>query len=694
MRTLLKKIALNNFTLALIVSLPFWFIAGRYISKYTSELSGPLSMNCLYKYMVYNDLDNNGTSDLVYFGENQLGNVYAKVFDPAHRGQFNTTGNFIKNVPLVPFFADINEDGINEILFITAKDSARIFLNIINYMEDDVQEFEICQVGVPGKRDISCAITHYTDLNRDGGKEIIFFISGGYALQPRSIYSLNPHTGELKRTPEQGSKLVPHILADIDNDGYSEIVCGTFTYQNYSDTASIPYDDNHSRLFIFDHNLEFKVSPLEFSKIRSYARPALIKEDGEAFIYVFLEKQGDLRQPDKHYTIGADGAISKEKELPSGFSDYNIRHQMVEFGGTIYLLDYFGNLYRVKPGLERHRLKRFPQFAHCFFRVIDINNDGHPKFIFNDRVTGKLSLVDHHLKHPVSAAQSISNIRWVSPRLDGNGQNSYLLHNENGHYLLTWYLNPLWAWRFLFYAGIFGFFLALFVFMNRVQAFKLKEKLRVEKQMHELQYRVITSRFSPHYTFNVLNTISSHISTQENPALYNYFSKFIRQLRYLYDDKNAVTRSLKEEIDFCRDYLDIQKMRFGEKFDYHVNIDEEVNTALQIPKMMLHIFVENAFKHGLRPYEKGGLITLDATTENGKTTIAITDNGIGREAARAYCCENPHYTTGRGLQMLHEFIALYNKGKNEQIEILMEDLEEAGNAAGTKVIVRIQSHIE
>jgi len=693
MQTLLKKIALNNLTLALIVSLPFWFLAGRYISKYTLELSGPLSMNSIYKYLVYNDLDNNGTSDVIYFGENQLGNAYAKVFDPAHRGQFNTSGKFIEDMPVMPFFADINDDGFNEILFFTAKDSANIFLNIVNYVEDSIQEFEVCLAGVPGKRDLICAVTHYTDLNRDGSKEIIFFINGGYALQPRAIYSLNSQSGKLKRTPLMGSKLLPHIIADLDNDGYFEIVCGTFTYQNYFDTASIPYDDNHSRLFIFDHNLEFKVPPLEFSNIRSYVRPALIKEAGEPFIYAFLEKQGDLKMPDKHYIIGADGSIIQEKELPAELPDFNIRYQMVEFGGTIYLLDYSGNLYRAQSGLELHRLRNFPQFGNSFFRVLDINSDGRPEFIFNHRITGKLSVTDHRLKHPVSAAQSISNIRWVSPWLDVNGQNSYLLHNENGHYLLAWSRNPLWAWRFVIYAGIFAFFLALFVIAGRMQAYKLKEKLRIEKQMHELQYRVITAQFSPHYTFNVLNSISSHISTQNNPALYNYFSRFIRQLRYMYDDKNAVTRSLKEEIDFCRDYLGIQKMRFGDKFDYHIHIGEDVKTNLQIPKMMLHIFVENAFKHGLRPYEKGGLITIEATTENEKTVMTITDNGIGREAAKAYNRENPHYSTGRGLQMLHEYIALYNKGKKEGIEIHIDDLVENGKPAGTRVTLILHDTI-
>ncbi|HDR50068.1 MAG TPA: hypothetical protein ENN90_00405, partial [Mariniphaga anaerophila] len=471
MRTRLKKIALNNFTLAFIISLPFWFLAGRYINKYTLELSGPLSMSSLYKYMVYNDLDNNGTSDIIYFGENQLGNVFAKVYDPAHRGQFNTMGKCIENVPVTPFFADLNEDGFNEILFFSSKDSGTVFLNIVNYVEDTVQEFEICQAGVPGKRDISCAITHYTDLNRDGSKEILFYINGGYALQPRAIFSLNPHTGKLKRTPEMGSKLLPHIIADLDNDGYPEIVCGTFTYQNYPITASMPYDDNHSRLFIFDHNLEFKVPPLKFLNIRSYVRPALIKEAGEAFIYAFLDTQGDLKIPDKHYIIGAAGSINQEKELPAEVTDFNIRHQMVEFGGTVYLLDYSGNLYRVQPGLVLLRIRKYSQFANCFFWVMDINSDGRPEFIFNHRTTGKLSVADSHLKHIVSVPESIGNIRWVSPYFSNNGQNSYLLHNENGNYLLAWYQNPLWAWRFLIYAGVLGFFLALLTVAGRMQAY-------------------------------------------------------------------------------------------------------------------------------------------------------------------------------------------------------------------------------
>ena len=160
----------------------------------------------------------------------------------------------------------------------------------------------------------------------------------------------------------------------------------------------------------------------------------------------------------------------------------------------------------------------------------------------------------------------------LSPVFEQSRDNSWLLRNDTGHYRVTYSIHPLWNIRFLLWFLIFAFFWLLLVLLNKIQTYKISEKQRVQQEIKELQYQVITSRFSPHYTFNVLNSLSLHLYNREKPELYDYFHKFIRQLRYLYDDKNQITRSLKEELQFCSDYLDIQKIRFLWKFDYNINL--------------------------------------------------------------------------------------------------------------------------
>ena len=175
-------------------------------------------------------------------------------------------------------------------------------------------------------------------------------------------------------------------------------------------------------------------------------------------------------------------------------------------------------------------------------------------------------------------------------------------------------------------------------------------------------------------------------------------------MRYLYEDKNAITRSLKEEIDFCRDYLDIQKMRFRDKFEYDIEVMEGLDLNVQVPKMILHTFVENAFKHGIRSYEKGGTMSVSvkgihnkleqitlmkAKEGGGKFVITIRDNGIGREAARMFARENPEFSSGRGLEMLYQMISMINKGKKEKTKIHISDLYDNEKPAGTEVQIEV-----
>jgi hypothetical protein len=702
----LKQIALHNLTLTLLFSLPFIIILEIYTQKFTVKINGPIDV-VGYRYVFYNDLNNDGNSDKIYFDLNDLGNVYCKIYDPTHRGQFNVSGDFT-NKNFKSFFADVDEDGFNEVIFLTKKDSSRVFLNIVNYITGKISDFAVCEVGTPGKRDFYGAIKAFVDLDRDGKKEILVVIDGGFALQPRALFAVNPFTGGVKRSPLSGSKLSRIFPEDLDNDSLPELIAGTFTYQNYDSTADFPLDDNWSRLIVLDHELNFKFQPLQFSNNRSglWAMPFI--DGNKKNILALVDIQDDLNKSDQLVLIGADGQILKVKDIGTETKTRTHDCQLMKVNDQILLNDGSGQIFRIMPGLELKMLKYSKKLTDNVTYEIDLNGDGLSEIIWANQLTGRITITDHRIKHPVEFSIPGNYPDWINPVVHQSQGNAWLVRNNTGHYLVTYSTNLFWKFRFALWFLCYGFFWGLLVLTNRIQSYKIREKQRIQEQMQELQYRVITSRFSPHFTFNVLNSLSSQLYNQEKPELYDYFNKFIRQLRYLYDDKNAVTRSLKEELQFCHDYLDIQKMRFPEKFDYRIKVETGVDTAIPIPKMMLHIFVENAFKHGLRPYTSGGLITIevksdapgDALTHNQGitkksqdndriTVITIADNGIGREAASEYLRQNPHYSSGRGLEMLREFLELYNKDRKVKVEIEVEDLVNSIGTTGIQVTIKI-----
>ena len=82
-------------------------------------------------------------------------------------------------------------------------------------------------------------------------------------------------------------------------------------------------------------------------------------------------------------------------------------------------------------------------------------------------------------------------------------------------------------------------------------------------------------------------------------------NKFTQLLRGLINDAERIYRSLGEELEFVTTYLELEKLRFGEKFNYEINIREGVSQREQVPKLVLHTFAENAIKHGIMSRPEG-----------------------------------------------------------------------------------------
>ncbi len=145
-----------------------------------------------------------------------------------------------------------------------------------------------------------------------------------------------------------------------------------------------------------------------------------------------------------------------------------------------------------------------------------------------------------------------------------------------------------------------------------------------------------------------------------------------------------------EELDFTENYLMLEKIRFKDKFEYRINISENVNKDQSIPKMIIQIYVENAIKHGLKHKEKDGLLKIDVSyNKRGRLLplkIIIEDNGIGREKA----AELKTFGTGHGMKIMKTIGELYFKLYKIEIKQKVEDLfDEKGNAVGTRVVVEI-----
>lgn len=215
-----------------------------------------------------------------------------------------------------------------------------------------------------------------------------------------------------------------------------------------------------------------------------------------------------------------------------------------------------------------------------------------------------------------------------------------------------------------------------------------QQKEQTEKQISELQLKTIRSQMDPHFTFNALNSISSVIYKEDKEKAYRYFTKFSKLVRSSLEVSDKITRSLEEEIDFTKNYLDLEKIRFKDQFEYSIHVDKNVYMESMVPKMILHNYAENAVKHGLKHKEGNRKLKIEIFYHDQILNISIKDNGVGRIKAKA----SNEFSTGKGLKIMNNIYDLYFKLYKVRIEQEIEDLTDAsGDVTGTRVVLKIPS---
>lgn len=176
---------------------------------------------------------------------------------------------------------------------------------------------------------------------------------------------------------------------------------------------------------------------------------------------------------------------------------------------------------------------------------------------------------------------------------------------------------------------------------------KLQEKLNQERQKNleyerkqiEMEHHLklaeldaLQKQVTPHFVFNVINSISRLISMKEYSTASNMLDSFAQMLRYsLSNISSEIT--LGQELNYIKNYLAIQKNRFSERIEYEINVDDE-SLSLNIPYFSLQPLVENAIEHGLLTLAHGGKVTVTCKASKEYYIIEICDNGKGIDSKK------------------------------------------------------------
>ena len=213
------------------------------------------------------------------------------------------------------------------------------------------------------------------------------------------------------------------------------------------------------------------------------------------------------------------------------------------------------------------------------------------------------------------------------------------------------------------------------------------EKLRTEKELNELRISSIRLKAIPHFNANVLAAIEYYIANRTKEEAMRILGIYSDYTLKTLSELDKAARPLSDEIAYVKMYLDLEKIRFIDKFDFRIDVDSKVDKEILLPNMILHTYCENAVKHGLMPRKSGGLLSIRISQHDRMVSVSVEDNGVGR----AYAASHPYlHSTKQGLSILNRQIEIYNRFNCEKINQYIEDLNGSdGQASGTRFTVEV-----
>lgn len=189
----------------------------------------------------------------------------------------------------------------------------------------------------------------------------------------------------------------------------------------------------------------------------------------------------------------------------------------------------------------------------------------------------------------------------------------------------------------------------------------IRYSMAVRRNNKTISLQSLRREMNPHFIFNSLNSVNQFIAQNKEIEANKYLSSYSSLMRNMMENSSRDFIPLQKEIEQLQKYLELEHLRFHDKFDFSIHIDENLDTdSYQIPNMLIQPHLENAIWHGLRYKPEKGLLKLYFNGKNDHLEIVIDDDGIGIEKSKAIKTENQKLHQSIGIKNINERISLLN----------------------------------
>lgn len=350
---------------------------------------------------------------------------------------------------------------------------------------------------------------------------------------------------------------------NFEDDGLNEYLLNTSAPANYDEGAA--YSDLYSWLMILDNKLEFLFPPVRFAKFPSRLQVMPLKINGKTQLLMFQDYFGSEDIKSAFYLFDIKGTRISERKV----EEYDRTFAEVfpnpdEKRGTFFFLRNRNcDVEEIDSGFNILRKFNIPGNESCIpIAFIDADLDGKKEYIFTGSGTRYLIFTRDDVSHParinLEGNGEVMNTSVVEDK--GKYPELFLQFSDFGIFL-KYSKKPIYPLRYLFYVILYLFVFLFIIVISKIQGYRLDLKLQTEK----------------------------------NKADY-IFAKYARLIRQTVISSDQIVISLAEELDFVRNYVDLERFRSNNSFNFSMIIGSEVDTSLKIPRMLIHTFAENAVK--------------------------------------------------------------------------------------------------
>jgi LytS/YehU family sensor histidine kinase len=215
----------------------------------------------------------------------------------------------------------------------------------------------------------------------------------------------------------------------------------------------------------------------------------------------------------------------------------------------------------------------------------------------------------------------------------------------------------------------------------------IKQFHQRERQKRDmLRHQALRGQMNPHFIFNALNSINFFISNNDRLSANRYIADFSKLIRTVLNNMNEDFVKLSAEIAALTDYLKIEHLRFGDKFDYNIRIAEGLlPESFRVSPGLIQPFVENAIWHGVMGLDgRKGNILLDFSIREGILVCTLEDDGVGRARSEAVK-DRSLPRRSKGISLAADRLKIINNLMLSNYKLTITDLYPERSETGTRV---------